>query len=158
MIKKVLFFGIYDPDYSRNAVLMQGFRENGWEVHECKVDPKIRRGLKKYIELWRLGKLAQLEHFDIVLVAFPGHSVVWLARILFGKQIVFDMFVSLYNSNVEDRGKGSKIWNYLLDWHSVRLAHKVLLDTNEHIKYVSKLVHVPENKFIRVFVGSAISI
>ena len=83
-------------------------------------------------------------------------TAVWLARLLFGPKIIFDMFVSLYNSEIEDRGKGNKVWNYFLDWHSARLAGKVLLDTQEHIRYVSSLVHLPQNKFIRVFVGSAI--
>jgi|SRR3989344_2387302 len=155
-MKRVLFFGIYDPNYSRNAVLMQGFRENGWEVVECRVDPKRVGGLQKYLQLWRSGKRIEREKFDLTIVAFPGHTVVWLARLLFGPKIIFDMFVSLYNSEVEDRGNGNKTWNYFLDWYSVRLANRVLLDTNEYIKYTAKLVRIPKKKFIRVFVGSAI--
>ncbi|HEY4482777.1 MAG TPA: hypothetical protein VI953_01230 [Candidatus Paceibacterota bacterium] len=154
--KKVLFFGIYDPNYSRNAVLMLGFRENGWEVDECRIDPKQVGGLRKYLQLWKEGKKLKGDKFNLIIVAFPGHTVVWLARLLFGKKIIFDMFVSLYNSEVEDRGNGNRMWNYLLDWYSVRLANKVLLDTNEQIKYVSNLVHVTPSKFIRVFVGSTI--
>src|SRR3989344_4396171 len=121
--KKVLFFGIYDPNYSRNAVLMLGFRENGWEVDECRIDPKQVGGLRKYLQLWKEGKKLKGDKFNLIIVAFPGHTVVWLARLLFGKKIIFDMFVSLYNSEVEDRGNVNRMWNYLLDWYSVRQAN-----------------------------------
>ena len=89
-VKKVLFFGIYDPNYSRNVVLKQGFRENGWQVVECRVNPRFNLGLKKYWQLWREGARINKEKFDLVIVAFPGHTVVWLARFLFGRKIIFD--------------------------------------------------------------------
>jgi len=162
-MKKVLFFGIYDPTYSRNRVLMRGFRENSWEVGECRMNPKIIFGFKKYWQLWQKGKLLRKEKFDLVIVAFPGHSVVWLARLLFGRNIIFDAFVSLYNSEIEDRQKFRRFslrgaYYYFLDWHSVHFASRVLLDTNTHIKHFAKHLCVPEQKFIRVFVGSDINI
>ncbi len=33
----VLYFGIYNPNYSRNRVLIKGLRENSIEVLECNV-------------------------------------------------------------------------------------------------------------------------
>lgn len=158
-MKKVLFFGIYDPDYSRSRVLMRGFRQNGWEVVECRADPRTNGGFRKYLTLWREGQKARTNHFDLIIVAFPGQTVVWLARFLFGKRIIFDAFLSLYDSNVFDRKVyGAKsiggLKDYFLDWYSVRLALRTLIDTSEHIKYFSETFHIPQNRFIRVLIGA----
>ena len=88
-MKKVLFFGIFDPKYGRTRVLQLGFERNGYQVVECRVNPREHRGLRKYVILARLGLAARKEPHDLVLVNFPGHSVVWLARLLFGKKIIF---------------------------------------------------------------------
>lgn len=158
-VKKICFFGIYDPAYSRNRALMRGFRENGWEITECRADPRKFPGVKKYIQLFQERRKIREQKFDLVFVAFPGQSVVWLARMLFGKNVVFDAFLSLYNSNIADRKvhatlsvRGIRDW--LLDLISCFLARKVLLDTDEHIKYFVKTFSIKREKFVRVFVGT----
>ncbi len=133
-MKKVLFFGIYDRSYARNVVLRHGFERNGWQVDECHVDARKNHGLKKYVKLFWLGLRAKRTSHDIVLVAFPGHSVVWLARLIFGRHILFDAFLSQYDANVIDRKlysgnswRGRK--DKFLDTWSCRLAEWVLVDT-----------------------------
>jgi len=159
-MKTVCFFGIYDPEYSRNQVLAQGFRDNGWEVAHARVDPKKHSGILKYTELAKKWKEFKNDKVDLILVAFPGHSVVWLARLLWPRhRIYFDAFLSRYDSNVEDRrayGKSSlRAWaDWLLDWSSCMLAHKILLDTNEHIEYFSRQFGVKKKKMIRVPIGA----
>lgn len=158
-MKKICFFGIYDSNYSRNKVLIKGFRENNFEVYECKVDPIKSGGITKFYKLYKQYEKIKDIKFNHVIVAFPGHSVVWLAYILFGRNIIFDAFVSLYNSNVQDRGKYGKfsfssLKDIFLDWYSTHLAKTVLLDTNEHIKYFSNRYHLKTDKMIRVLVGT----
>ena len=159
MAKKILFFGIYDNEYSRNKILSIGFRERGFVIGECRVDPRLSRGIKKYWRLFRLG-LAERGKWDLVLVAFPGQTVMPLAWLLFPKKkIIFDAFVSLYDSNVFDRGLYSRfswrgIKDWLLDALSLRLAGVVLLDTFEHIKYFSKTFLLSESRFERVLIGA----
>ncbi len=99
---KVCYFGIYNSEYSRNRVLISGFKKNGAEIYECRVGPRVGKA-KKFINLYKEYKKIKHNKFDYVIVAFPGHSVVWLAWLLFGKRIIFDAFTSLYNSNVYDR-------------------------------------------------------
>ncbi|MFC1721272.1 glycosyltransferase family 4 protein [Patescibacteria group bacterium] len=160
---KVCFFGIYDSTYSRNRVLMDGFRAHGYEVFECKVDPKQFGKFGKFYALLREYKKIKHLSFDYVIVAFPGHSMVWLARILFGKGVIFDAFVSLYNSIIEDRKNYKKynpkaLYYWFIDWFSCALASKVLLDTNTHINYFVKTFHLSRKKFIKVFVGTTTDI
>lgn len=161
MSKKVCVFGIYDPGYTHNRALILGLQENGYEVVECNVNPKEFPGIAKYRELARLARTVRSESkFAFVLVLFPGHTVVWLARILFsGTPIVFDAFVSLFDSNVEDRKLYGRLSikafrDWLFDWSSCMIADRVLLDTDEHRKYFAKTFGVSMKKSLRVPVGS----
>lgn len=155
---KVLFFGIYDKNYSRNWILMKGFIENGYEVVECCVDPKIYSGISKFFKLYSEYRKIKNVALDKIVVAFPGHSVVWLARILFGNNFIFDAFVSLHGSNYGDRKEYHKysiryFKDLLLDYSSCLISSKILLDTNSHIHYFIKNFGINKNKFIRVLVG-----
>ena len=158
-MKKVCFFGIFDPEYSRNRVLIHGFEQNDCEVTLCRVDPKIHQGFSKYLKLCQEYRKIKRTPFDLVVVGYPGQTVVWLAWLLFGKKIIFDAFLSLHDSNVKDRKiypwyhpKAFKDW--LLDYYSCFLARRVLLDTREHILYFNRAFSVPIEKCIRVLVGS----
>lgn len=155
----ICFFGIYDPLYARNRVLIHGFKENNWEVLECRVDTKIYKGLSRYIQLIKLSRKIKS---DIILVAFPGHTIVCLARILFfNRKIYFDAFLSRFDSNVYDRKAYGPftlrgILDWLLDWNSCVLASKIFLDTNEHIDYFSKTFFLNKKKMIRVPISADI--
>ena len=156
MIKKVCYFGYFDPEYSRNRVLRQGLKENGVEIVDCRSREK---GIRKYYELYNKHKKIKKDGYDVLLVGFPGHLAAILARFLTRKKIIFDCFTSLYDSAVYDRKKAGKIsliagYYWLLDYLSCRLADTVLLDTNAHIDYFVKTFHLPRSKFIRVFVGT----
>jgi len=155
----ICFFGIYNPEYSRNRVLVSGFKEDGHSVVECRVDPKEHSGSKKFWYLFKKYHSIKNISFDVVIVAFPGHSIMWFAYLLFGRKIIFDAFVSLYNSEVEDRKNISAIsfkavYYWILDWISCTLAKKVLLDTNTHIEYFARKYHISKDKFIRVLVST----
>ncbi len=159
MNSKVCFFGIFDKEYSRNRVLIKGFEENGYEIILCKIDPHIYRGFSKFIQLYKEYKKISKIKFEYIIVAFPGHSVVWLAYMLFGKKIIFDAFVSLYDSNVYDRRLYSRfsmraLKDWILDFYSCHISYRILLDTNTHIDYFLKTFFVKKDKFIRVFVGT----
>ncbi|HFC10647.1 MAG TPA: glycosyltransferase [Candidatus Kaiserbacteria bacterium] len=158
-IKRVLFFGIFDPKYSRSRVLREGFEALGYEVVTCQTNPKENPGLRKYNVLWKKGRALRAEQFDHVFVLFPGHTVVWLARILFGNRIIFDAFVSLYDSNVCDRALYTSfspraIKDRFLDSISCTLSHYVLVDTKENKSYFVEKIGVSENKIIVVPVGA----
>ncbi len=151
---RILYFGIYDPNYSRNRVLIKGLRANGVEVVECRVSAKDKL---KYLKLiWRFLKPPQ---FDLMIVGFPGQEVMFLAKILTRKPIIFDAFTSHYGGYILDRqyfSKSSfraKYYKFLDTW-SCRLANLVLLDTNTHIEFFVKEFGLSKSKFRRLFVGT----
>lgn len=152
---KVCYFGIYDKNYSRNKILISGLRKNGVEVIECN---SRKHSLLKYFDLisqyWKLRK-----QIDIMIIGFPGQTIMPLAKLICRKKIIFDAFLSLYDSMIFDRKlapekslKAKYYW--FLDWLSCKLADKVLLDTNEHINYFIKTFKIKSEKFHRIFIGA----
>lgn len=151
---KVCYFGIYKPSYARNKILISGLKQNGVEVIECRIEPSEKF---KYLKLLR--KHRKIGDYDLMLVGFPGQTVMPLAKLIARTPIVLDAFVSLYDSSVFDRKTVSpkslgalKYW--LLDFFSARLADKVLLDTKEHIKYFCETFRLKREKFQKIFIGA----
>lgn len=156
---KVLYFGSYDPNYSRNRILIEGLRLNGVEVLECRDNSP---GLRKFFQLYKKYKPLR-DKYDVMVVGFLGQQIVPFARLLTRKPIIFDAFLSLYDSNVWDRKTVNPtsfraLYYWLLDWISMKLADVVLFDTNQHINYVSNEFGIKKDKFRRIFVGTDDSI
>jgi len=152
---RVLFFGRYDPSYSRNTILIRGLQRNHVEILQCTVSPSARFWLFRL--LWKYIRMRP--SFDIMLVAFPGQEAMFLARFLTQRPIVFDVFTSHYMGYILDRAHftvhsfHAKYYRFL-DYWSCKLATKVLLDTSAHINYFVNEFGLPKDKFIRVFLGA----
>lgn len=151
----VLYFGVYDPNYARNWVLINSLKRNGVEVVECREKPKRFSFFRLALRYFKLRK-----NFKTVIVGFPGQEVMFLARLLMPtKTIIFDAFTSHYGGYILDRRKypeGSIMAKYyrFLDRWSCRLANMVLLDTQAHINFFVEEFGLPQSKFRRIFAGS----
>ncbi|TSC63625.1 MAG: group 1 glycosyl transferase [Microgenomates group bacterium Gr01-1014_93] len=150
----VLYFGVYNQDYARNWVLINGLRANGVEVFELRRKPE-------HFSLFRLffDYLKFKEKYDVMIVGFPGQEVMFLARWLTFKPIIFDVFTSHYGGYILDRQKflknsfHAKHYRFLDKW-SCKLADVVLLDTNAHINFFVKEFNLPREKFKRIWAGA----
>lgn len=135
---RVCWFGIYDPEYSRNKILIDGLRANGVDVVECNVRTK---GLRKYRELIYMLRALQGQ-YDVLYCAFPVYISILIAYFFQNKPIVVDAFVSNYDSLVNDRAVYA-FWHpyawfcYVLDVLMVKLADEVVVDTKEHKRFWS---------------------
>lgn len=151
----VLYFGTYDPEYSRNRVLIDGLRKNNVNVIECRDNST---GFKKFWELFL--KLRRIkDDYDVAVIGFFSPLMVPFAKLIIRKPIIFDPLVLLYDSNVLDRKviqpKSLRAFYYwFLDWLTLHLADVVLFDTAEHIKYASKEYKVRPKKFKKIFIGT----
>lgn len=140
MANAVIAFGYHDREAPRHWSMCRRFREAGTEVLECHTG---RKGLfPKYADLWRqYRRLAP--RAGTVLVTFPGHYLVplaWLLTRFPRRQLVFDAFISLSDTLVDDRGKVSwahpYAWFlYCVDFASCHLADEVLVDTEAHRQF-----------------------
>lgn len=154
---RILYFGIYDPNYSRNRVLIRGLKLNGVTVDELRARPLDRLW---WCKLGFRGFKYIFKQYDYVFVGFSGQEAMILARLLFPfSNIIFDAFTSHYGGYILDReyfNKNSLRARYyrFIDWLSCFLADKVLLDTDAHIRFFVREFGLNLKKFIRVFVGT----
>lgn len=153
---RICYFGHYDPYYSRNRIIMKALQRLGASLIE------VHNSSKWITRYALLLKMAIDKNFDLLFVGFIGHTDVPLAKIisLLKKcSLIFDAFISLYDSTVRDRklvGPRSLVASrlYYTDWLACRLADIVLLDTETHIDYFMQTFRLPRSKFQRLWVGS----
>ena len=135
MKKTICFFGSYNKTHRNNSII-NGLRANGHVVIECFDDSK---GIQKYKNLYKKHSSLQGK-YDFLFIGFPNHGLVILAKLLTRKPIIFDPFISLYNTIVEDRKQSTKYSlssakAYILDKLSVYIADLVISDTSSHADY-----------------------
>ena len=155
----VCYFGYYDRTYNRNRVLRKGLSLNGVNVKECWSDHP-----NKLVRLYNLTKkyLSLAHDIDIVLVAEFGNYYLPLARLLASltrKPLVFDSFISMYDSMITDRkfapeGSLRAKYYYMLDKVAASLADLLLLDTEHNADYFAKTFSTPRSKFDFVWNGA----
>lgn len=151
---KICFFGIYDPDYSRNSVMLSGLRQNGVKIVECRED---WRDPKRYFKLWRRLK-ALNNDYDCVYAAYPSSVPAVLAKILSNKPVIIDAFYSNFDSVVNDRKKYKRLDPRSLkllffDWIGVLVSDLVVADTKMHAKYWLSWWGMSRKKYTVAYIG-----
>ena len=173
---RVLCWGTYDTSKPRARILIEGLRRNGVEVIERQADiwkgvvdkSQIRGVGRLWIVLrWLLAyprlawKLARAPRPDVILVGFPGLIDMLvaapIARIR-GIPLVWDMFMSIYDTVVEDRqllrrtGLPARLL-HALERFALHRADLVFLDTQAHARRVEALFGMPTESSGAVWVG-----
>lgn len=181
---KACFFGTYDKEYTRNRIFFKGLKKNNVEVIECnfpypQVEGEVKgkigfilyfsklffRQMNSYIKLF-FAFFSKCRNCDVILVAYPWDwdmVVGKIISILTGKPIVFDIFVSKYNTFVLDR----KVFPeksfmtkmcIFMDRLSCNLSDKVLTETETQKKAFIELIGINESKLKAVYVGAESSL
>jgi len=154
---RICYFGNYDPQYIRAAVLIKGLEKNGAELVFCRDDSS---GFKKYIKLYKEHKKLK-NQYDVLYVGNHDHSrtMVLFAKLLTRKKIVWDAHYSLYDAWVFDRKlikeKSLKAYyHWVFDYLACKCADTIILDTENHVDYFVSLFKAPKSKFGVVFIGA----
>ncbi len=176
-LKRVLLWGSYDLGKPRCRILRDGLAQTGVEVIEIHSDIWSRHEDKS-----RIGRLAmamsllrlclawpvliwrylRAPDHQLVLVPYMGQFdvlVIWLFAKLRDKPVVWDMFISLYDTVVDDRATAAPrslsaraLW--LLEWLGCRTADLVLMDTDAHARHISRLFNLRPGRVLSVPVGA----
>jgi len=133
--KSVLWWGRFDPDYSRNRILRQAFEALGWHIIDF--HPHVSA-----LAHWEVG-LRSIKKPDIVWVpAFRQRDMTAAAKWATPRKIplVFDPLISAYDKQVFERQKfseGSEKARKLLRREKAQFdaADKVIADTDGHAKF-----------------------
>ncbi len=174
---KVVFWGTYDTGKPRNRIFLRGLKENSVTVFECHrsvwggIEDKSQiSGVLTYLRLvvsWIFAyplliyKYFRQPAHDVVFIGYLGQFdvlILWFFAKLRGKPIVLDVFISLYDSIVYDRGLirpyNPIAWLiYALEWLSFKAADMVLIDTDSHREYLVKTFGLDPEKTGKVLVG-----
>ena len=154
----VVAFGSFDLEGARSWVIRTGLQEHGYRVALCRTE--VRGLFGKYRDLWRRWKECSASA-SAIYVVFLGHYLMplawWLSRHR-NIPVIFDAFLSLYDTEVHDRARVSRFspraWIlWCTDWLSCRLATVVLLDTDEHKEYFVRKYGIDGRKILVVPVG-----
>lgn len=158
---RILFISGREPAYARNSMMLKCLEQNGVEIIDCSSSSPSYPA--RFLRVM-LNFLAQKDaEFDCVFVGFFGQPLVQIIRKCTNKPIIFDAFLSAYDTMCFDRktfkpnSPAGKLL-YWLDKHSCDASDRILLDTNAHIDYFANTFGLRKDKFHRIFVGADDSI
>jgi glycosyltransferase involved in cell wall biosynthesis len=175
---RVVFWGTYDLGKPRVRLLLRGARSVGIEVIEC--HSHVWKGVKDKSQLPGLRtKILYILHLlsaypslvwryfflpphDAVIIGYMGHLdviIIWPFSRLRNVPVIWDAFLSLYDTVVNDRQIVSKsspmAWLlYFLEFVACRAADKIFLDTKAHACYFEQVFKLPPGTVGRVLVGT----
>ncbi|MBI2636112.1 glycosyltransferase [Candidatus Peregrinibacteria bacterium] len=143
----ILAFGFHDRKSPRHRSVCEELANDGGTVLECHTD--VRGFFNKCRDLRKKFR-ALAPNADTVLVPFPGHflmPIAWAMTRRPRKKLIFDAFVSLYDTDVGDRRRFSRwrprAWTlWAADWLSMHLADEVLIDTEAHRRFLIEKFHL----------------
>jgi len=175
---RILCWGTYDTGKPRTRILIEGLKLSGADVVECHANiwhgvtdksqvlgfgPRLRiilRWLFSYPGLaWKLARAARP---DVILIGFPGILDMLVAAPIArwrGIPLAWDMFMSLYDTVVEDRkllrqGSVPARLLHALEGFALRRADLVFLDTRSHARRIETLFNLDHGTASAVWVGA----
>lgn len=152
--RTVLWWGRFDPDYSRNRVLRQAYTALGWRIADFQ--PLLSKLGDSEARLRRPAP-ADLVHVPCFRQRDIGAAHRYARRQ--GLPLLVDPLISAYDKQVFERAKfapqspqaeGLRIWEEALFQH----ADAVLADTPEHARFFADTLGVPSKRLHVVYVGA----
>lgn len=176
--KTIVFWGTYDKGKPRVRLLINGLKSQGINVLECHID--VWKGiedksqfkgflnkLKKILFLVfaypkLIIKYFSLPEHHVVVISYMGQLdvlIFWIINRIQKKKVLWDLFISLYDTVVIDRQMIKKKSIparilYWVEWLGVRAAGTVFMDTKTHAAYIEELYKINKGKIKHVFVGA----
>ncbi len=167
---RVCYFGTYRASYPRNRLNIERLRLNGMDVVECHstlwkgVEDREQvagggwlkpgfwiRVITAYLRLvWRYLRLGS---YDVMVVGYPGHPDIPLARLLTWlrrKPLVFDVLMSIYliaqERGLERRSPFSVRLVRAVERLACRLPDRLIIDTPEYARWYQENYGIPSEK------------
>ncbi len=155
---RILFLCGRELSYSRNEVLLRAFQR--FAQVDVVAPTRRPRSLIASSALIAARGAAQLlrRRYDLVFIGFYGYLILQALRPLIRAPLVFDAFVSNYDTLIDDRRVAASRSSLAaiarwLDRSACRAADVVLLDTPQHVDYFVETFGLPAQKFHALPVG-----
>ena len=175
---RILYFGTYRAEYSRNRILIEGLRANGAQVVEChetlwhSIDDRVNlasggwvkpafwwRVLRTYFRLLR--RYFGSGDYDVLVVGYPGQFDVYLAWLLArlkGRPFCWDILMSIYLVAVERKLDQRSAFTVrllkLVEKIASALPDRLILESTDYRDWFCKTHHVSPERFCLVPLGT----
>ncbi len=153
---RILYFGDFDPNYSRTRTILMGLERTGTKVIFCN---ERTNGFRKYWKLWKNHR-ALKGAYDVMVIGYGDSRLMPIfTKLITRKPVVWEALFSQYDNWVFDRKlvkpHSLKAYVYrLMDWLGCKVSDLVVLDTKLHTKYFHDTLGVPYRKLGFVYVGA----
>lgn len=154
MIKKVLYLTATRPDYSLNAVLIKGLRENGVEVKEFYISKKGINGLREAYSLYR--QYAQT--IDALLIGYNSQLLAIGLRPFCRHKIIYNAVLSEYERMIISRAVAGRLslkalYYWLLDFLAVHWVDLTIVESDQQRMFFKKLFRASSRKVFDNYIG-----
>jgi len=163
MLKSIFLAG-REVNYPRNKLMVSAIQDISQttvigsqrsNVYKGGIRSILLQSLRSFLQL--IPKLIKGD-FDFVFIGFFGQMLTQMIAPFVRKPIILDMFVSAYDTLVEDRqmtGKKTLLSKFLfwLDKQSGKQARLIFVDTLAQAEYFHEAFGIPSSRMKRVFVG-----
>lgn len=154
---KILFTCGREPRYTRNEVILRALhaRYAVKEITDDRPGSLTRRSLRV---LLRLIPHLRRNDYDLIFVGFYGYLLMPWVRRLTRRPVIFDAFVSNYDTLCFDRRRfpPNSVAGRLAFWLDRVACHAadiVLLDTASHQAYFAETFRLPAERLNHLYVG-----
>ena len=163
MLKSIFVAG-REVNYPRNELMVSAIQDISQATVIGSLKSKVYKGgivsilRQSLVSFLRLTPRLIKRDFDFIFIGFFGQLLLRMVAPCIEKPIVLDMFVSAFDTLVEDRkltGDKSLLSRFLfnLDKQSGSRANLIFVDTQAQADYFHEAFGIPLSKMKRVFVG-----
>lgn len=151
---KLCYIAGREAAYTRTRTIMEALKYNGYTLETCL--PPNKSFFYYPLLLWQV--LRKSKDCQLIIVGFYGQLLLPWVKLFTNKKILFDLYVSTYDTMVYDRRVAHSNsllakWFRFADRLSMQLADKIILETRDHIKNYAEKFNIPEEKFFHIFLG-----
>jgi len=135
---RILYISTYKPNYTRTDSVLELFKKNKIKFKSVLTG---KSKLKYFKAIYNLIKYQK--DYDVIFVGFRGQEILPLIKLFSKKPIIFDSFVSIYDTLCFDRKilKPESFIGHLLKSYEIflcKISKIVLVDTKTHKDYFEK--------------------
>lgn len=150
---KIIYLSQTRLDYSLNAVLLRGLRENNVSVSDIQVKKGLF-GLKQALSFYRQNK----NNADAVIVGYNSAALALPLRLFCRKKVIYNAVLSLYERMIVSRKLASifsarAAYYWLSDFLAMHSANLTLVESDRQAAFIQKLFKVSASKINRSYIG-----
>jgi len=153
--RRVLFIASREPAYSRVDITMEALSRHFDVIPLVSSAPTYRARITHIVRRLVFNRF----DYDAVFLGFFAQPLFPIVRLLCRKPIVSDMYFSLYDTFINDKGLASHrhplaklcLW---LDRHTALKSRLLLSDTDGNASYIADLTGIPTAKIKRLWISA----